>query len=220
MSRGIAGARSVRVLLLVSVALLGCMATLGAQARPRTENDFREGDRIVLRVAGETELSDTFTVVRGPAVLLPVVGSVSLTGVARDSIERVLTTAIGRFYRDPLVHARALVRVAVLGEVMRPGFYAMPVDLLLSDAIMAAGGPTPIAQVDRLKILRHGVESPPGDSVAKALAQGKTLSQIDVRSEDQLIVPRAHDSTRTLQVVGAWLAIPVALITLFVLLRR
>jgi protein involved in polysaccharide export with SLBB domain len=219
-SHGIAITRRLRALVLIAVAILGGTPLLGAQARPRAANEIQVGDRILLRVTGETQLTDTFTVTSGPAVVLPFVGSVPLAGVLRDSVERVLVAAISRFYRDPAVHARTLVRVAVLGEVQRPGFYAVPVDMLLPDVIMTAGGPTGYAQVDRVRILRHGVESLPQDSVMKALAQGMTLSQIDVRSEDQLIVPRIADPERTLRIVGALVTIPVAIITVLLIFKK
>jgi polysaccharide export outer membrane protein len=195
---------------------LGRAAELGAQSLPR-DAGFQVGDRILLRVAGEAQLSDTFTVSTGPALVLPVVGSVSLVGVKRDSVERPLLEAIAKYFRDPMVHARALIRVAVLGEVLRPGFYAVPSDMLVPDVLMAAGGPTPFAQVDALKITRNGAELLTRDSTKKALAQGLTLSQIEIRSEDVFMVPRAGDPERTLRIVSALVTIPVAILTILLL---
>jgi polysaccharide export outer membrane protein len=208
-----------RALLAVVVVALGCAATLGAQARPRANSACQVGDRILLRVVGEPELTDTFTVSAGPALILPVVGSVSLAGVRRDSVESVLTNAIAKYFRDPTVHARALVRVAVLGEVLRPGFYAVPSDALVSDVLMAAGGPTPNAQVDALRVTRDGAELLSRDATKKVVAQGLTLTQIDIMSEDQFIVPHVADPERTIRIISVLVAIPVAVITVL-LLRR
>ena len=174
---------------------------------------------MVLRVAGEAELTDTFTVSAGPAVVLPIVGSVSLAGVKRDSLEHVLFAAISKFFRDPMVHARALIRIAVLGEVLRPGFYAVPSDMVVTDVLMAAGGPTGLARVDGLTISRGGIELLPHDSTKKALAQGLTLSQIGIRPEDQFVVPRLNDPERTIRIVTTVLAVPIAILTIL-LLRR
>src|SRR5438034_6586175 len=56
--------------------------------RSRLANgDFQPGDRIFLRVEGEQQLSDTFTVGPGPAVVLPEVGAVPLDGVLRSELQ-------------------------------------------------------------------------------------------------------------------------------------
>ena len=218
-SEHVAQGRATRALLGVLTVALGCSVALGAQSRPRADGGFQPGDRILLRVAGELELTDTFTVSTGPALILPIVGTVSLAGVKRDSVETVLAAAVAKFFRDPLVHARALVRVAVLGEVLRPGFYSVPSDARVADVVMVAGGPTPFAQVDGLRVTRDGAELLSHDATKKVVAQGLTLSQIDIRSEDQFVVPRAADAARTIQIISILVTIPLAIITVL-LLRR
>lgn len=203
----------------VMVAAAGA-ATLGAQARRGAVNDLQEGDRVVVKFDGDPQLTDTFTVSRGPMLVLPVVGNVSLAGVRRDSIESVLTAAIGKYYRNPTVHAHALVRVAVLGEVLRPGFYAVPTDMLVPDVVMVAGGPTPLAQIEGIKITRLGVPLLAQDSTQSAIARGLTISQIGVRSEDQFTVPKAADSERTVRIVAELITIPVALLTVIYLISH
>jgi len=167
-------------------------ATLLAQqpAASGSDGGVRVGDRIILKVEGEPQLSDTFTVTAGPALVLPVVGSIPLTGVRRDDVERRLTGEIARFIRNPRVEAHLLVRLAVIGEVARPGFYAVPIEALVNDVLMLAGGPTREAKVESIRIQRNGAETWPKDSLKAAMAQGLTLNQLDVQPEDQIIVPR------------------------------
>src|SRR5688572_2925532 len=108
------------------------MAQTTAQGR---STPFQVGDRILLRVQGDSALSDTFTVVNGPALRLPEIGEVSLTDVPRADIETYLARELGRYLKDPAVEARALIRISLMGEVTRPGFYAVPIDLVLPDAL-------------------------------------------------------------------------------------
>jgi protein involved in polysaccharide export with SLBB domain len=206
-----------RALLAGLVIGLGCVPTLRAQARPGAGNDLQEGDRIVLRFDGDPILNDTFVVSRGPALQLPVVGTVSLAGVRRDSIESVLSAAIGKYYRNPIVHAHALVRIAVFGEVVRPGYYAVPTDMLVPDVVMVAGGPTPLAQIDGLKITRLGAPLMARDSTQNAIAHGLTISQLGVRSEDQFVVPKVADSERTIRIVAELITIPIAILSIVLL---
>lgn len=209
-----------RALLTILFVALGHTALAGAQAAAPAANELHVGDRIALRVDAEVQLTDTFTVRPGPALLLPIVGTVSLAGVPRDQVERALTDAIAKYYRNPVVHARALVHVAVLGEVLRPGFYSVPTDMLMPDILMVAGGPLPTAQVNGMQIVRGGAPLLRGDSTKKSIARGLTLSQVGIRSEDQFVVPRASDWESKLRVIAAVIAIPVAIITVVILTRR
>jgi len=136
------------------------------------------GRRILLHVEGDSALSDTFTVVAGPALRLPAIGEISLAGVRRSDLEAHLTRELGRYLKDPVVQARALIRVSVLGEVVRPGYYALPVDLVLADALMVAGGATQNARVDRLQVLRGNSSLWSGDALQSQIARGATLEDL------------------------------------------
>src|SRR5438093_9895859 len=105
--------------------VLGAAGGRGWAQTPITA--FQPGDRILLRVEGDSALSDTFTVVAGPALRLPDVGEICLAGVRRTDLEAHLTRELGRYIKEPVVQAHALIRVSVVGEVTRPGFYAVPV---------------------------------------------------------------------------------------------
>ena len=169
------------------------------------------GDRILMQVEGERALSDTFTVRTGPEIALPGVGTISLQGVTRQDVEPFLRSAIARYIRNPVVHARTLVLVGIVGEVARPGYYAVAADALLSDALMAAGGMTRDAQVTKLRIDRDTREIYGADATRDALARGLTLGQVGVESGDQLVVPRKPDTERTTRIIGYVLAIPVTI---------
>jgi protein involved in polysaccharide export with SLBB domain len=61
--------------------------------------DFRPNDRILLRVDGEKELSDTFTVGMDTALTLPQVGAVPLGGLLRAELNNRLTQVLARYLR-------------------------------------------------------------------------------------------------------------------------
>src|SRR5947208_13545410 len=149
---------------------------------------FQAGDRILLHVEGDSALSDTFTVVSGPALRLPNIGDISLEGVRRSDLQTHLARELGRYIKDPVVEARALIRVSVLGEVAKPGYYAVPVDLVLSDALMVAGGATHDARIDRLRILRGSASLWSGDGLQTAIARGATLDELGMRGGDRIEV--------------------------------
>jgi polysaccharide biosynthesis/export protein len=195
----------VRLAALVAIAL-GLPVRGSAQV---PEDQFRVGDRILLRVETDSQLSDTFTVSPGPALVLPVIGNVPLAGVPRAEVERYLAQWIGRFLRDPVVRAQALLRLSILGEVTRPGFYAVPADAVLADAMMAAGGPTKDARFAALRIEREGTRLWSGGTLQEAIARGQTLEQMGVQSGDRIIVPGRGAGFAP--ILGILLAIPTAI---------
>src|SRR5438105_6796996 len=188
------------LILIVALVAVGVQAPR-ATAQTRT-TPFQIGDRILLHVEGDSTLSDTFTVVAGPALKLPNIGDISLAGVPRADIEAHLTRELGRFMKDPVVQARALIRVSVVGEVLRPGYYAVPIDLVLADALMVAGGGTKDARVEELRIMRGDSPLWSGNKLQTEIAQGATLDQLGIRAGDRIQVPGHRDAESTWRIVG------------------
>jgi len=159
---------------IIAVALL-TVGVVGRRVTAQTRTTpFQVGDRILLHVEGDSALSDTFTVVAGPALRLPEIGEISL----------------------------ALIRVSVLGEVTRPGYYAVPVDLVLADALMVAGGATKDARVDQLRVLRGNSSLWSGNELQTEIARGATLDQLGIRAGDRIQVPGHRDAESTWRIVG------------------
>lgn len=169
--------------------------------------DFQPGDRVVLSVRGDSALSDTFTVRSGRRLALPNIGDVALDGILRSELQDHLTREIARYVRDPVVAAHSLIRVAVLGEVVRPGFYAVAPDVLVSDAIMLAGGPAAAADLQKTIIRRDAADFMRQDDVRRAVTAGNTLDELGIRAGDEIVVGRRTDRNwqgiaQTVGVVG------------------
>jgi protein involved in polysaccharide export with SLBB domain len=190
----------------------------------RLENgDFQIGDRIRLMVERESTLTDTFTVVSGPEVVLPTIGAVPLKGVLRSEVEPYLSREIARYVRDPVVHARSFIRVSIAGEVARPGFYTLPTDIVISDALQAAQGFTPNAKLNDITIQRQNRRVWDARALQTAIAEGSTLDQLNVRAGDQIVVAARAPGLGTfespLRTVLMVLTIPATVFGLIVLFR-
>jgi len=201
--------------LVVRLAALAVIAgPLAAQdPKPTPATGFQVGDQISLQVEGDTALSHTFTVGAGPALTLPVIGAIPLAGVQRAAVETYLTQQLGRYVKSPVVHAKALVRLSILGEVERPGFYAVPADAVMGDALMVAGGPTRDAKVGDWRVERNGERVWAGDALRQAIAQGMTIDQMNLHTGDQILVPREvrKDAETTWRIIGILVTLPVAI---------
>src|SRR5690348_1134894 len=107
----------------VALGLVLASARVGGAQAP---DEFHVGDRIALVVEGPQALADTAVVRDGLILQLPTFGDIPLAGVKRSNIQPYLTQQISKFIKDPVVHAIPLVRISILGEVGRPGFYTVP----------------------------------------------------------------------------------------------
>ena len=150
--------------------------------------DFQVGDKIVLRVRGDTALSDTFTVTPSRTLELPNIGTAPLTGVLRSELEDHLKEIIGRFIKAPEVRATALMRISVVGMVGRPGFYNLPAVSLMGDVFTAAGGLNIDSDPNKTLVLRGGQPFLAMDRVTKAITEGRTLDQMNLHSGDEVRV--------------------------------
>jgi protein involved in polysaccharide export with SLBB domain len=200
---------------IITLAALVLLPSAAAVAQEGQPGEFHVGDRIALTVEGPQTISDTVVVREGLILRLTGLGDIPLTGVKRADIQTYLTQQIGKFIRDPIVHATPLIRIAVLGEVSRPGFYTMPSDVLLSDVVMRAGGPTGNADMNRTVVKRGTSEVISSEQVASALSGGQTLDDLRVAAGDQLIVGEKPSSTfnTLLRVLGV--AVPLATLLLY-----
>jgi protein involved in polysaccharide export with SLBB domain len=179
--------------------------------------DFLAGDQIALFIEAEGAPQwDTLTVEPGPLIDVPTMGPILLQGVLRSELEARLGTEIGRFIRSPRVQARALIRVSLMG-VGRPGFYMMPSDLLLSEAVMLAGGPG-AADPDQLRIERGQDVLWSAEELRAPVVDGSTLDDLGLQAGDRIILPAAAGPGVIQSAVAQQLTRSVVFIALPVLL--
>jgi protein involved in polysaccharide export with SLBB domain len=154
------------------------------------EGDFQVGDQIALVVEGEEALTHTFIVQPGPTLVLPSIGSLSLKGVLRSELEDNLRAQIGKYVRNPVVHASSSIRIVVSGAVGKAGYYVVGTQSVFTDVLMAAGGPAANADLKHVKVERDGSATWEGDALQKAIIEGRTLDQLGFRAGDEILVPQ------------------------------
>lgn len=199
------------------------LRALSQQIRGRlSRGDFQAGDRIRLLVDSEPQLSDTFPVGPSQEVVLPLAGVVSLHGVLRSELQTAMTRELGRFLRDPVVRAWPLIRISVIGEVNKPGFYLLPPTAVVSDVLTAAGGPGQNAQVQKMWVERNGDRWLEGQDLEQVIAQGRTLDDANVRPGDKFVVPVQGQSNlfETVRTVSILLSIPITIYALTQIFKK
>lgn len=158
--------------------------------------DFEVGDRVVISTRSSLTLpqpvaealNDTLIVREGRTIRVPNVPDFSLAGVLRSEIEERLNAHLKGYLRSVDVRVEPLVQANLSGPVSRPGFTVLAPDMLLTDAIMAGGGISGNADVNRTVIRRNGDVVIDSDSIRVAIQRGATLDQIDFQTNDEIRV--------------------------------
>lgn len=170
-------------------------ADQAARIRARLkEGDFQPGHRILLSVYGDSTLTDTFTVRADRNLLLPNLPPISLAGVLDSELQTFLHTELSKYLKNPTVSAQGLLRLSILGAVGQPGFYSFPMDFLVTDAVMEAGGPADDAKMNNAQIRRSGSVVVDKGGMQEAFRLGLTLNDIGARPGDELVIPSERKS--------------------------
>ena len=157
-------------------------------ARRLQNGDFVPGDRVVLHVLGEPTLNDTLVVGEARTLALPGLEDIPLQGVLRSELRDSVRAHLARFLRNPQFSVTPLIRVAVLGEVTRPGFYSLSPDARITDAVMLAGGPTSNGDLGRLAVTRDGHPLLPEKQMRDIVARGMSLDLAGLAPGDAVVV--------------------------------
>ena len=175
---------------------------------------IRPGDVVKVQVWGHDELSGEFPVDENYNLLFPLVGSINVRDVTVSQLRERLNTELSQLFQRPFFTLTPLFRVAVLGEVWKPGLYSVDPTLTVFDLLALAGGATRQAN-DKLQLIRSGqaVRVPlDPQSIARS-----TLRELGVHSGDQLVMGRA---TFTKEDWGLLLAVVNTILLAYSIFRK
>lgn len=182
-----------------------------------SDGDFQVGDRIVLTFVSDARHTDTLIVRAGRVIDLPGPTALPLTGLLRSELKDRVTAELLKYVKAQEVDVTPLTRIAVLGEVTHPGYFAFRSDVPITDAIMLAGGLTPTAAIERTVVKRESRQYRSAGETRRAVAGGLTLDQFGLSAGDELVVGRQREWSKTLMAVSGTIA---SLGAIFLIARR
>jgi polysaccharide export outer membrane protein len=162
--------------------------TLTAPFYPNTDLDFKflPGSAIQVTIWQEPDLSGNFSIDSQGYVILPLIGKVNVIRFTPESLKSYLKEEYSSYLRNPIIQILPLIRVSVLGFVLKPGLYRVEPDRPLWDVIELAGGPTEKGDVMRMSVMRGGLTI--NENLLDAYEKGISLREIGVESGDQLLI--------------------------------
>jgi polysaccharide export outer membrane protein len=156
---------------------------------------IQPGDVLTVSVWKEKELQADVLVRPDGGLSFPLAGDIQATGRTVDEVRQLIEKGLKRYIPDPAVSV-ALKQIGgnfiyVIGKVNRPGQFPFSKPLDVMQALALAGGATPYAAVNDIRILQRdatGLRSIPfhyGD-----IERGRDLGQnILLKSGDTIVVP-------------------------------
>jgi protein involved in polysaccharide export with SLBB domain len=171
---------------------------------------LRPGDAVQVAIWREPDLSGKFQVDEQGVVTFPLLGPENVEGIAPDSLQKSLVAQYTKYVVSPSIKVTLLRRVAILGQVQKPGLYPVDATMTLSDALALAGGVGPDGNENDIRLIRNG------DVVRQTLSQATVVGASPIRSGDQIVVGKRSWFSRNLPIVtsliGAAASISVAFI--------
>ena len=153
-----------------------------ANAYAATEGPYRldAGDKLRIVVFGQEGLTNTYAVDAGGSITMPLIGGVRAKGLSPAELAGVITARLKHGYiREPYVavEIEAYRPFFILGEVTAPGQYPYVPNMTAESAVAIAGGFTPRAQRQDVKLTRTYPAGPATTRVplATTLKPGDTI---------------------------------------------
>jgi polysaccharide export outer membrane protein len=128
----------------------------GADVPPRELYKVNPGDFLEISVWKEQDLQRQILVNPDGHFAFPLAGDLTAEGKTVEQLRMELTERLSRFIPEVVVTVAAIKVegnvVYVLGQVARPGMIVMNRTTDVMQAISVAGGPTPFANVNEIKM--------------------------------------------------------------------
>ena len=155
------------------------------------------GDQVRVDVFDVPEYSGDFRVLVDGTLNLPVIGTVSVIGSKIPDANAIITSRYSRYIKRPLITLTLVaprpMKIALAGEIERPGSYTIPLTdennfPKVTEAINLAGGITRAAAVREVRIQRRNAAAC-NVNLWDLLQNGNSSQDISLRDGDEIFIP-------------------------------
>ena len=131
------------------------------ETRANAEHSYivQPGDVLTISVWKEKDLQGDVAVRPDGGLNFPLVGDVAAAGKTVDQLRKDIAAKLAKYVPDPVV--TVIVKqslgnqIFVIGKVNKPGSFPAMRNIDVMQALSMAGGPTPFASLNKIKILRR-----------------------------------------------------------------
>ncbi len=168
------------------------------KAKPATEDPnyvIGPEDMLDISVWKEPDISRTVPVRPDGKISLPLLHDVQAAGLTPKQLGVLVTESLKKYLTDPqvtvIVTAINSRRIYILGEVARPGAYALLPNMTVLQALSSAGGFTTFANTKKIYVLRTENEKQLKYffNYREVVAGARSQQNIVLQSGDTIVVP-------------------------------
>lgn len=178
--------------IVAAILALTLIALSAFAAVAQSDSALRIGDVLAIGLPGEAALNKDFPVDRKGSITLPESGAVHVAGHSLDAATVMIRDALGHAYRDldklSVTLKERKLPLTVLGYVKTPGDVELAGDANVQTALVAAGGISQGAQLDRMTVTHADGKKEQFD-YKKYLDSGDPSTLPQLRPLDVLFVP-------------------------------
>lgn len=188
---------SLSFLVLLLLAGLSPGATAEEPSSGRTPpSDYRIGpeDMLEISVWREEDLQRQVLVRPDGKISFPLAGDIPAAGRTTEQVQQDISERLKRYIPEPVVTVTVVTiggKIYVIGQVSNPGAYVIGRYVDVLQALTLAGGLTPFASENKIKVLRReGGQEVVFPFEYADVKKGKNLEQnVILRSGDTIVVP-------------------------------
>jgi polysaccharide export outer membrane protein len=179
----------------LSVIALASIATINVALGAESAYPVKPGDLLKISVWKEPDLTGQVLIRPDGGFSFPLVGEVDARGKSVSQLQQIVSSKLQGFISDPVVTVSIEEikgnTVYVIGQVKEPGEFTVNRTIDVMQALSMAGGMTPFAALDQIRILRRGSSG----QIAlpfnySDVVKGRSLQQnIELEAGDVVVVP-------------------------------
>ncbi len=152
---------------------------------PEQQLELKRGDIVRIDVWRQPEFSGEFEIGANGTLVHPLYQEVTVAGLTLPAARQRLSEFLRTYLQGAQLVVEPHSSVTVSGEVRRPSLYHVGWGTTVAEAIGHAGGPTAVARLDKVRLVRDGAE------YELSMRQEPTaFGNIEVVSGDQIFVDR------------------------------
>lgn len=196
--------RSVTIRPFVGMCLLASvlLVTVSTALSQGPDYVINKGDQLQVTVWGYSEFTTTATVKDNGMFQMSLIGDVKAAGLTREEFRAALEKRLAEYIQGEIKITISVLssvgqRVTILGAVIRPENYPISVETNLLELISMAGGYTPEARLNRIRIFHKDKNLPPTEVDLEAFLERSDIENIPkVKPGEIVFVPRQQNVVR------------------------
>lgn len=158
------------------------------------------------------QISGDYYVQTDGNIQLPYIGLIKTSDRNFETVRAEIISKYESLYKNPEITVQPLYKIRILGEIRKPGIYYVTGVEKLSDVLALAGGETENANLNKIYFIQNDTKI--NINAKEMFEKGRKISDIGLKSGDQIYIPRKWLSLRKASVILTAVAVTATVVSL------